>query len=89
MLKIMDITITCHYLPTTTTHYRVRIKRVVIAKCDLFFHYCDAKQISSIVAIQNFVQNTKKHTHEFHLYCWDHDCKVNGASIANLVYLLK
>ena len=26
-------------------------------------------------AIQNFVQNTR--TCEFHLYCWDHVCKVN------------
>ena len=25
---------------------RVRIKRIEIAKCDLFFHYCNAKEIS-------------------------------------------
>ena len=24
---------------------RVRIKRIVIAKCNLFFHYCDSKEI--------------------------------------------
>ena len=30
----------------------------------------------TIFAIQNFVQNTKN-LREFHLYCWDHVCKVN------------
>ena len=30
----------------------------------------------NIFAIQNFAQNTKKMS-EFHLYCWDHVCKVN------------
>ena len=46
-------------------------------KCNLLFHYRDAiKSHFTIFAIQNFVQNTKKRG--FHLYCWDHVCKVNG-----------
>ena len=35
----------------------------------------------TIFAIQNSVQNTHTHTkniREFHSYCWDHVCKVNG-----------
>ena len=30
----------------------------------------------TIFAMQNFVQNTKK-IRKFHLFCWDHVCKVN------------
>ena len=30
----------------------------------------------TIFLIQNFVQNTKN-TCEYHLYCWNHVCKVN------------
>ena len=31
----------------------------------------------TIFVIQNYVQNTKKNTSEFHLFCWDHVCKIN------------
>ena len=30
---------------TTNKKIRVRIKRIAIAKCVLFFHYCDSKEI--------------------------------------------
>ena len=32
----------------------------------------------TIFVIENLIQNTKKkHTNEFHLYCWNHVFKVN------------
>ena len=36
----------------------------------------------TIFAKQSFVQNTKN-TREFHLYCWDHVCKVNEWSLVD------
>ena len=51
---------------------RVVHKRIVIVKCDLFFHYHDSKE-----TIFYYFRDTKlcakhKKTCEFHLYCWDH-----------------
>ena len=58
-------------------------KCIAIAKCDLFFHYHDAEEISFYnFATQIFVQNTKN-THEFHLHCWDHVYKVNEWCLAD------
>ena len=42
----------------------------------------------TIFLIQNFVQNTKN-TCEYHLYCWNHVCKVNEWCLANLGFQLK
>ena len=39
---------------------RVQIKCITMAKCDLFFHYRNAKDIS-FHYLQNFVQNKKTH----------------------------
>ena len=49
------------------------------AKCDLFFHYRDTKEISFYYFRDIKVCGKhEKNTHEFHLYCWDdHVCKVN------------
>ena len=53
--------------------YSVQIKRIAITKCDLFFHYHNVKEISFY-----YFRDTKyEKTGEFHLYCWDHVCKVN------------
>ena len=30
----------------TDSYCRVRVKRIAITKCNLFFHYCDSKEIS-------------------------------------------
>ena len=61
---------------------RVQIKCIAIAKCDLFFHYCNAKEISFYYFCDTKLctehTHTKKNIREFHLYCWDHVCKVNG-----------
>ena len=56
---------------------RVRIKRIAIAKCDLFFHYRDAKETSFYYFRDTKICAKHEKTHEFHLYCWDHFCKVN------------
>ena len=55
----------------------VRIKRIAMAKCDLLFHYRDAKEISFYYFHdQSFVQSLNMFV-IVHLYCWDHVCKVN------------
>ena len=53
---------------------RVRIKHIA-----LFVNYCNAKEISFIQSQQykTLCKTQKKNTCEFHLYCWDHICKVN------------
>ena len=53
--------------------YSVRIKRITIAKCELFFHYHYVKEIS----FYYFGDTKHEKTREFHLYCWDHVCKAN------------
>ena len=64
----------CHF--AVVFLLRVRIKRIAIAKCNLFFHYRHAKEISFYYFRDtNFVQNSKKR--KFHLYCWDYVRKVN------------
>ena len=52
--------------------YSVRIKRIAIAKCGLFFHYHYVKEL-----FYYFRDTKHEKTREFHLYCWDHVCKVN------------
>ena len=54
-----------------------RTGRVRIAKCNLFFHYRDAKENLILLFSQyKTLCKTRKNTREFHLYCWDHSCKV-------------
>ena len=56
--------------PQNLCNLKVRIESIVIAKCDHFFHYHDAKEIS-------YKTLNKTGTRKFHLYCWDHVCKVH------------
>ena len=72
--------------PKTVNHFffffffqnRVQIKHIMVVKRNLFFYYCDVKEISFY-----YFQNTKlcvkhkKNTCEFYLFCWDHNCKLN------------
>ena len=46
-------------------------------KCDLLFHYRDAKKISFYYFGDTKLCAKHEKTREFHLYRWDHDCKVN------------
>ena len=46
-------------------------------KCDLLFHYRDAKKISFYYFGETKLCAKHEKTREFHLYRWDHDCKVN------------
>ena len=57
--------------------FRVRIKLISIAKCDLFFHYCDTKEISFYSFRYTKLCAKHEKTGEFHLHCWDYVCKVN------------
>ena len=57
--------------------YMVRIKQIAIAKCDLFLHYRNAKEIILLSSRYKTLCKTRKNTREFHLYCCDHVCKVN------------
>lgn len=54
---------------------RVQIRCITIAKCNLIFHYCNAKDIS----FYYFHDATlcANLTNEFHLYCWYHICNIN------------
>ena len=62
---------------------RVRIKHKEIEKWDLLSCYHDKKYLFTIFCITELcAKHTHTHTHthntfEFHLYCWDHFCKVN------------
>ena len=60
----------------------VRIKRSAVVKCDLFFHYLDAKEISFYCFCDTKLK-TRKSTRDFHLYCCDHVCKVNKWCLAD------
>ena len=62
---------------STNQYHKVRIKRIAIAKCDLFFHYGHAKEISLYYFCDIKLCKTQKNTGEFNLYCWDHVCRVN------------
>ena len=57
---------------------RFQSKCIVIVNCDLFFHYCNAKEISLyyIVVMQNVLQNMNLFV-TAHLYWWDDVFKVN------------
>ena len=57
---------------------RFQSKCIVIVNCDLFFHYCNAKEISLyyIVVMQNVLQNMNLFVIA-HLYWWDDVFKVN------------
>ena len=61
------------------TSFRVSVKRIEIAKCDLCYHYCDAKEIPFYYfGDTNFLaKHEEKKKREFHLYCWDHIFKIN------------
>ena len=63
--------------------FKVRIKRIVIAKCDVFFYYRDAKEI--LFCYFRDTKHCAKHekTREFPLYWWDHVCKVNEWSLVD------
>ena len=55
-----------------------RTGRVRIAKCNLFFHYRDAKENLILLFSQyKTLCKTWKNTLEYHLYCWCLVCKVN------------
>ena len=41
------------------------------------FHYRDAKKISFYYFGDTKLCAKQKNTHEFHIHCWDHVCKVN------------
>ena len=71
---------------------RLRIKHILIAKCDLFFHFGDVKEISFYYfhntslslfffsfTLKLFILNSLavRLTREFYSYCWDHVYKVN------------
>ena len=45
--------------------------------CNLFFYYCDAKEISFYYFRDTKLCAKHEKTREFHLYFWDHVCKVN------------
>ena len=62
---------------STNQSRKVQIKRIVIAKWDLFFHYDHAKEISLYYFCDKKLGKTRKSTGEFYLYRWDHVCKVN------------
>ena len=47
---------------------------IAMAEHDLFFHHRDSKEMSFYYFRDTKLQNTKKTTREFHLYCWDHVC---------------
>ena len=51
-------------------------------------HYCDAKDIS-LYYFPNakLCAKHKKNTCEFHLYCWDHVCKVNEWCLLDCFHL--
>ena len=55
----------------------VQIKHIKIVKCDLFFHYCNAKEISFYYFCDTELCGKHQKTCEFHLYYLDHVCKVN------------
>ena len=62
----------------------VRIKRIAIAKCDLFFDYSDTKEILFYYFCDTkLCAKHKKKTLEFHLYCRDHVCKVSKWSLVD------
>ena len=47
---------------------RVRIKRIAIVKCDLFFHNPDTKEISFYNFFdENFLQNMKKRVNSIYI----------------------
>ena len=50
---------------------------IAIAKCDLFFSYCHAKEISFYYFRDIKLCAKHEKACEFHLYCSDHVCKVN------------
>ena len=59
---------------------RVPIKGIAIMKCDLFFHYYNAKEV--LFYCFCYTKLCAKHQktyskHEFHLFCWDYVCKIN------------
>ena len=60
-----------------TRAHRVQIKCIAIAKCDLFFHYRNAKEISFYYFRDTKLCAKHEKTSEFHLYCWDHVWKVS------------
>ena len=62
---------------------RVQIKHITITKCNPFFHYCDAKEISLLFLRYKTLCKTWKTTHEFHLYCSDYVFMINKLSLVD------
>ena len=56
---------------------RAQITCIAIAKCEIFLHYRDAKEISFYYFCNTKLCVNTKNTREFLLYCWNHVCKVN------------
>ena len=75
MLAICLLHFVSHYIFLGVI--RVRIKCIAIAKSSLFFLYRNAKEIPFYYFRNTKLCKTRKNTCEFHLYCWDHVCKVN------------
>ena len=59
--------------PQKLCNLKVRIESIVIAKCDHFSHFTMPKK-SHFTWYKTL---NKTGTRKFHLYCWDHVCKVH------------
>ena len=64
-------------LKLMTNILRVVHKHIAIMKCNLFFHYCDSKEILFYYFCSTKLCAKHKKSHEFDLCCWDHVCQVN------------
>ena len=68
-------------------HCRVQINSIAIMKCDLFFHCCDAKEISLYCFCNTkLCAKHKKNTCKFHLYCWNLVDKVNDWNLVDCLH---
>ena len=53
---------------TNTTRAEFELSVIAIAKCNLFFHYCDSKEISFYYFRDTkLVQDTKKHVNSIYI----------------------
>ena len=66
--------------------FELRSLIITIVKCDLFFHYLDAKAGSFYCFYDTKPFGKQKSTCEFHLCCWDHVCKVNEWCLVDCFY---
>ena len=65
----------------------VRMKRIAIAICDLFFHYCDIKEISFCCSCDT--KPCAKHEKIHVNYYWDHVSKVNEWCLVDWFIMLR